>query len=129
MPALIQSFIFQSLHSFRCDHRSLTKFIFPPSVQSNQNQVRIRLLLLDLKSLQVIVMHLLHHVRNLSNHNGIYRHYHGDIHVHNVYNQPLMYCHLFIFVVFQILCKCIKHILCLFWTQYIQINCFCYNQQ
>ena len=40
--------------------------MFPPSVQSSQNLVRTQLLLLDLKLPQVFVMHLLHHVRNLS---------------------------------------------------------------
>ena len=73
--------------------------MFPPSVQSSQNLVRTQPLLLDLKLPQVFVMHLLHHVRNLSNQNGIYRHYHGDIHVKNAYKEPLVDCRLLIFVI------------------------------
>ena len=82
IAALIQSFIFQSDHSFKCAHKSFTKFMFPPSVQSSQTLVRTRQPSLDLKLFQVFAVHLLYHVHSLGNHNGIFRHFRGGIHVH-----------------------------------------------
>ena len=90
IPALIQSFMLQSDHSFKCAHKSFTKFMFPPSVPSSQNLVRTRQPSLDLKLFQVFAVHLLYHVHSLSNHNGIFPRFRGDTRVHKFYKQTLM---------------------------------------
>ena len=82
IAALIQSFIFQSDHSFKCAHKSFTKFMFPPSVLSSQTRVQTRQPSLDLKPFQVFAVHLLYHVHSLSNHNGIFRRFRDGIRVH-----------------------------------------------
>ena len=64
--------------------------MFPPSVQLSQTRGRTQPLLLDLKLFQVFLAHLLYHVHSLSNHNGIFRHFRGDIRVHKFYKQTLM---------------------------------------